>query len=240
MTQLASGRDKTKSRLTEVAAELLRAHGPAGVTTRGVAEAAGVQAPTIYRLFGDKDGLLEAVAEHVLATFVSAKAATVEAAKVDDTDPLEDLRAGWDAQIEFGTANPMLFGFLNDPARGMHSPAVASGLRVLQERVHRVAIAGMLRVSEQRAVDLIRAAGTGTVTTILSTPDEHRDPSLANAMLQAVLAQMLTDRPAPLDNDAMTTTVAFRAVAPTLEGLTDAERQLLTQWLDRAISSVAE
>ncbi|WP_338419811.1 TetR family transcriptional regulator [Streptomyces klenkii] len=36
------------------------------MTTRAVAAAAGVQAPAIYRLFGDKDGLLEAVAEQRL------------------------------------------------------------------------------------------------------------------------------------------------------------------------------
>ena len=51
----------------EVAARLLREQGAAAVTTRAVAMAAGVQAPTIYRLFGDKDGLLDAVAEYVLA-----------------------------------------------------------------------------------------------------------------------------------------------------------------------------
>ncbi|WP_328341958.1 helix-turn-helix domain-containing protein [Micromonospora sp. NBC_00421] len=37
--------------------------GARAVTTRGVAERARVRAPTIYRLFGDKDGLVEAVAE---------------------------------------------------------------------------------------------------------------------------------------------------------------------------------
>jgi AcrR family transcriptional regulator len=33
--------------------------------------AAGVQPPAIYRFFGDKDGLLEAVAEHGYATFIA-------------------------------------------------------------------------------------------------------------------------------------------------------------------------
>ena len=58
---------------------LLRDEGPGAVTTRGVAQAAGVQAPAIYRLFGDKDGLLEAVAESVMSSFVAAKASVVEA-----------------------------------------------------------------------------------------------------------------------------------------------------------------
>jgi len=48
-----NGRGETRSTLVRVAARLLRERGAAAVTTRAVAEAAGVQAPTIYRLFGD-------------------------------------------------------------------------------------------------------------------------------------------------------------------------------------------
>jgi len=43
------------------------------VTTRSVALAAGVQAPTIYRLFGDKSGLLDAVVEHGFASYMARK-----------------------------------------------------------------------------------------------------------------------------------------------------------------------
>ena len=35
----------------------------------------------------------------------------------------------------------------------------------------------------------------------------------------------------------MATAVAFRAVAPRLDMLSDAERLLLTEWLDRAITA---
>ena len=54
-------------------AALLAKGGRDALTTRAVVARARVQAPTIYRLFGDKDGLLEAVAEHVLMEFVSHK-----------------------------------------------------------------------------------------------------------------------------------------------------------------------
>lgn len=241
MTQTAHGTD-TRTRIVDVASRLLREEGPAAVTTRGVAEGAGVQAPTIYRLFGDKDGLLEAVAEHVMATFVSSKAAVVEAAAAHGVDPFDDLRAGWDAQIDFGLANPTLFAFLSDPARGLRSPAAQRGLGVLQERVRRVAATGRLRVSEQRAVDVVRAAGVGTITTLLATPVEHRDHGLADAMYEAVLGQVLTDPPADAGaaahDDVRARAVAFRAVAPGLAALSDAERHLMTEWLDRAIGSL--
>jgi hypothetical protein len=54
-------------------------------------------------------------------------------------------------------------------------------------------------------------------------------------MLEAVLRQILTDAPAQPDNDATATTVAFRTLVPRLGALSDAERKLLAEWLDRTI-----
>lgn len=225
-----------RERIVEIAAGLLRDHGAAAVTTRGVAEAAGVQAPAIYRLFGDKSGLLDAIAEHVMAAHVSAKAATVQAASAADVDPLEDLRAGWSSQIDFGLANPALFRLLSDADRVLPSPAAQAGRQVLESRVHRVALTGRLRVPEERAVDLIHAAGIGTVQTLLAKPAEQRDPGLAASMYDAVLRHILTETPDAAERAGegpMPAVVSLRAVAPELDALTDAEKQLLTEWLDR-------
>jgi AcrR family transcriptional regulator len=240
MTEAIGGVTDTRTRIVDVAARLLREHGPSAVTTRRVAEAAGVQAPAIYRLFGDKDGLLEAVAEHVMSGYVTSKAAVVQAAQAGDVDPLDDLRTGWDTQISFGLANPSLFRLLSDPDRVRGSAAARAGRAILQGRIRRVAAAGRLRVSEQRAADLVQAAGIGTIQTLLATPADDRDPDLAEAMLEAVLAQILTEpdeAPERADRTALTATVAFRAVAAQLTGLTTAERQLIVEWLDRAIAA---
>ncbi|SDY99254.1 TetR/AcrR family transcriptional regulator [Herbiconiux ginsengi] len=237
MSETISGRVDTRAKIVEVAARLLQEQGTAAVTTRSVAHGAGVQAPTIYRLFGDKNGLLEAVAEHVMAGLVAVKAAVVEAASVDGVDPLVDLRAGWQSQLEFGVANPDLFRLLSDPDRAQSSSAVRSGRRVLEARVHRVAETGRLRVSEERAVGLIQAAGTGAVLMLLATPAEQRDLGLADELYEAVLGQILTDAPEQGDGGAIATVIAFRAIAPRLDALNDAERQLLVDWLDRAIGS---
>ena len=231
-------RSTTQSKIIDAAARLLREHGPAAVTTRRVAEQAGVQPPAIYRLFGDKDGLLEAVAEHVMASFASSKAAIVEAASADNVDPLDDLRAGWQSQIEFGVANPALFRLLSDPTRVARSPGAQSGKRVLEARVHRVAAAGRLRVSEPRAVGMIQAAGIGVIQTLLATPPEHHDPDLAEAMYDAVLAQILTDAPDLPEGGPMATAVTFRAIAPGLTMLSNAERELLDDWLARVVSAL--
>ena len=237
MIEAETGRADTRSKIVNVAAGLLREGGPTAVTTRAVAEAAGVQAPAIYRLFGDKDGLLEAVAEHVMTSFVAAKAAEVQAAESGDVDALSDLRQGWDRQIEFGVDNPTLFRLLSDPDRVRTSAAARAGRGVLAARIRRLAATGRMRVSEQRAVDLIQAAGIGTIQTLLATPKAHRDPALADAMYEAMLTQILTD-PEPTHNrPELTAMVAFRAVAPEINALTPAERQLVLEWLDRAITA---
>jgi AcrR family transcriptional regulator len=236
--ETAATRGDTRAKIVDVAARLLREQGPSAVTTRGVAEEAGVQAPAIYRLFGDKDGLLEAVAEHVMATYVSAKAAGVATAAADDVDPLADLRSGWEAQIAFGLANPSVFRLLSDPDRVMHSPAARSGRHVLETRVHRVALTGRLRFGEPRCVDLMQAAAVGTIQALLSTPPDSRDPALPDAMYEAVLGQVLTDAPERPDGGRAATAVAFRAVVPSLDTLSEAERLLMAEWLDRAIEAL--
>ncbi|PPF78310.1 TetR family transcriptional regulator [Subtercola sp. Z020] len=232
--------DDTRARIVDVATSLLREHGAAAVSTRRVAHGAGVQAPTIYRLFGDKDGLLDAVAEQVLATYVTEKASVIEAAAAADVDPLDDLRTGWRTQIDFGVGNPALFALLSAPERARTSPSARAALEVLQARVRRMAAAGLLRVSEPRAVDMIRAAGSGAVLTLLTSAPDARDPALADAMLDSVLAQILVAPPAGAAvsaGGALPAAVALRAQAPDLGALTDAERRLLADWLDRVIAA---
>ena len=225
----------TRTRIVEVAARFLREQGPGAVTTRGVAQAAGVQAPAIYRLFGDKDGLLEAVAEHVMASFVADKASAVAAAAAADVDPVEELGDGWRRQVEFGLENPALFALLSDSRRVAGSPAARLGKDVLAARVRRVAAAGRLAVPEARAVGLIESAGVGVVTTILATPPIERDPGLADAVFEGVLAQILTDAPAAARSGPLAAAVAFRAVVPEVNQLSEPERRLLGEWLDRII-----
>ena len=205
-------RTEAREKIVETAARLLREQGAAAVTVRAVAQAAGLQAPALYRFFEDKDALLDAVAEHVFTSYVAGKSDTAGTG-----DPVADLRAGWDAHIGFGLANPAVFGLLVGPGRV--SPAAEAGLAVLRGRIHRVAAAGRLRVPEPRAAELVHAAGTGTLLALLAAPPESRDPGLADAMWEAVAHRILTDAPEP---DAV-------PAAP----LTDAERALLAEWLAR-------
>ncbi|RIX30253.1 TetR/AcrR family transcriptional regulator [Amnibacterium setariae] len=228
-------RDALRERITREAGALLAHGGPGAVTTRGVAEAAGVQAPTIYRLFGDKDGLLEAVAEHTMAAQVEAKARYAETTASKGVEPVEDVREAWAAQIEFGLENPALFRLLSDPERVRHSAAARAGREVLDARIHRIAAAGRLRVDEERAADLMQAAGIGVIQNLLAHEEGDRDRGLSEAMLDAVLAQILHGGEPAADDPTVAAAVALRAAAPELPGLTAPERQLLAEWLDRVV-----
>src|ERR1700744_1943264 len=127
-----SGRDRTRARIVEVAAELLATGGRDSVSTRAVALAAGTQAPAIYRLFGDKDGLLEAVAEYGFASYLARKPPVAPTA-----DPVAGLKAGWDLHIDFGLENPALFSLMYDDAaaRGRPSPAAHASYNLLRQGV---------------------------------------------------------------------------------------------------------
>src|SRR5918993_4192917 len=101
---MLADRNSTRDRIVTAAAALLTEGGREAVSTRAVSAAAGVQAPTIYRLFGDKQGLLDEVASQGFRRYLADKAS------LEPTDdPVQDLRDGWDAHVEMGLAQPALY-----------------------------------------------------------------------------------------------------------------------------------
>lgn len=228
----AGARELTRQRVVEAAAELLAREGRDAVTTRAVAAAAGVQAPAIYRLFGDKNGLLEAVAEHGYATFLAAK-------HVDRNlqDPVEDLRAGWDLAVEFGLANPELYALMyGEPKRGTTSAAFHAGMQILLGRIRRLAAGGWLRVDEKLAAALIHATARGAVLTWLSLPEDQRDPALLTAMRESMVAAVTHEQPAVQEASPAGAARTLRALLPEQTTLSGAEQHLLSEWLDRLAS----
>src|SRR5580698_8952994 len=147
--------ERHRGRIIEAAFKLLTEQGRDAVSTRSVSAAAGVQAPVIYRLFGDKNGLLDAVAAHGFSAHLAQKK-TLE----PSDDPVEDLRAGWDLNISFVLANPALYALIyGDPRPGAPMAAAQDGQQILRDSVHRVAEAGRLRISEDLAAQMVHAAG---------------------------------------------------------------------------------
>ncbi len=217
------------ARILAAAAALIASGGRDAATTRAVAAAAGVQAPTIYRLFGDKRGLLDAVAEHGLAAYVGEKAM-----RAPDADPVRELREGWDTHIAFGLTHPGLFSIMaGDPFPRPLSPATAAGLNVLRRRIRAIALAGRLRVSEARAVSLLHSVATGAVLTMLGQREDQRDPGLSHAAREAVIAAIVSDAVAPAESEPNEAASTLRASLDRTDVLTDGERRLLEELLDR-------
>ncbi|MFE3172390.1 TetR/AcrR family transcriptional regulator [Amycolatopsis sp. NPDC059090] len=218
--------DDARARIIAAALDLLSTGGPDAVSTRAVSSAAGVQPPTIYRLFGDKDGLLDAITVQGYADYLEAKTAQPPA-----DDPLEDLRRGWDQHLEFGLANPALYRLMT--TRPGPSPALEKSLEILSARVSRIASAGRLRVPETLAAALIHAAGSGATLSLIGTPPESRDLTISIAAREAVIAAISTDRPVSRAPGPAAAATALRAVLPQVSVLSEAEKALMGEWLGR-------
>jgi AcrR family transcriptional regulator len=226
-----AGRAQTRQRIIEAAADLLAREGRDAVTTRAVAVASHLQPPAIYRLFGDKDGLLEAVAEHGFVTFLAAKHVDP-----DPQDPIEDLRAGWDLAVEFGLANPALYTLMySEPTRST-SAAFKAGMEILMGRIRRLAVGGWLRVDEELAAQIIHATARGAVLTWLSLSEDRRDPALLTVLRESMVTAVTNQEPAVQDTGPAGAARALHAALPEQTILSGAEQQLLREWLDRIAS----
>ena len=239
-------RPDARARILRAAVELLATGGRDAVTTRAVSAAAGVQPPTIYRQFGDMQGLLDAAARETVAVHIRE-----QATRALTNDPVEDLRRGWDLYVAFGLAHPDAFALLRSaPSVAASVSAIHEGVAVLQGLVARIAEAGRLRVDVPHATALLYAAGTGVTSTLAATPPEERDPRLSETMRETILTAITVPAPAEAPNGGHERTsaaervavhaVALRALLPEARGvLSAAERQLLSDWLERLAASAA-
>jgi AcrR family transcriptional regulator len=227
-------RDATREKIVRAAAHLLSTDGRDAVTTRSVSAAAGVQAPTIYRLFGDMQGLLDAVTAAGFADYLARKVA-----QTPSDDPVEDLRAGWDLHVAFGLENPAFYVLMyGRPDPASRPTAAAEAHEILLGLVRRIAAAGQLTVSVDRAAEMVHAAGMGVVMTLLAVEPEDRDPALSSQMREAVLsaitapADSVTAPPATpeLTRRALALQMALDDAYP---GMTTGERALFDELLDR-------
>ena len=217
----------TRDRILSATAALLAEGGRDAVSTRAISSAAGVQAPTIYRTFGDLRGLLDSVAA---AGFASAQA---EFDAVDaPADPVDALRAAWDHHVAFGLAEPHLYALMFTGRPGEESEAARLARGVLAAHVRAVAEAGRLTVEVEHAARLLQSAALGCTLTLASAPDDE----LSARSREAVLAAITTAEAGPTDPAARAFAahaVALRTALPGVDGLTTAESALLDEWLLR-------
>ncbi|WP_434445064.1 TetR/AcrR family transcriptional regulator [Lentzea sp. E54] len=170
--------EQVRDRVLAAAAEL-------GVTAsiRDVCAAAGVTPPTVYHHFGDKKGLLDAVVAVGFERYLAEKRD-----RLPSVDPVEDLRRGWDAHVEFGLRNPALYGLMYGGARTTEHAASAEGERILRGIVARIDEAGLLTMPVDDAVQSIHAATVGTTILLISRPGLD---GLSERTREAVLGSIL-------------------------------------------------
>lgn len=225
----AAADDELRERIVSAAAELLASGGRPAVTTRAVAGRVGVSPPTIYRLFGEKNGLLSAVAEYGYARFIAAK----NPLRPTD-DPVADLRSAWSLTVDFGLGHPELFLLIyGEPHSDAMAAAVRGGNQRMRARIQRVAAAGRLRVDESLAAAIMAATARGAVLAWLDQPAGDRDPAFIPAMREAMIAAITTQTPTLPEPGLPAAARALKANLPGQAALSPAEEHLLTDWLDR-------
>ncbi|TDC08773.1 TetR/AcrR family transcriptional regulator [Nonomuraea longispora] len=233
--------------ILDAAADLLAREGRDAVSTRAVCKAAGVQAPILYRLFGDKQGLLDAVASRGLAAYIAEKRRITPSG-----DPVEDLRRGWDLHVGFGLAEPALYALIyGSPRPGAEPEGAKQAAEILAGLVHRVALAGRLRVPEERAARVVHAAGRGTTLSLIAMPEAERDMEAARIVREAVIHSITEPAPSAdpssgpsnghvrTGSDVVAGAITLKASLGDLEVLTPSESRLLADWLDRIIEGQA-
>ncbi|MFI5957757.1 TetR/AcrR family transcriptional regulator [Cryptosporangium sp. NPDC051539] len=224
-------RTRTRRRIVAIAAELLEQNGLQSVSTRSVAAAAGVRAASLYGLFGDMDGLLDAVAVQAFDLYLAEKQ---ELAPTDD--PVDDVRRGWDMHVDFGLRHPALYVLMFGTGRpGRRPPAANRAHHQLVSFFDRVAAAGRLRVPSATAASLSVAAGTGITLALIAAPAEERDLELSVKMRESVVASVIIDALPGTDPGLASLAVALDASLGAAVGedlpLRPTETALMRDWL---------
>ena len=228
---------QTRDRLLLAAAELMHESGDASVSTRAVCERAGVEAPTLYHYFGNKQGLIDAVIQHGFNQYIDP-----EAGQDNSLDPIDAIRRGWDRHVRFGLDNPRFYALLyGNVERGRPCAITSPALARLTELLTRAAAAGLLRVAPAEAAPRILAANVGVTLGLIAQPEDATDLELSDHVREAALAGIMAQNQVVGDtSSAHVPAAAALALSATLDSaavLTAGERALLHELLDRIASS---
>jgi AcrR family transcriptional regulator len=226
----------TRTRILEVAAELVAESENGDVSTRAVCEAAQVGAPALYRHFGDKEGLLAAVVDYGFDKYLATKRQ-----RTPGTDPIEDLRNGWDTHVDFALRNPNLYRLMNSPAMRTPPAAALESHQILTRDLERAAAQGKLRVSPELAAQIVMSANVGVALMLVARPSTFTDKSTSQRVRDAVHASIFTPdvsasrtaEEAHVPSTAARLSTLLRQSPGGPAALSAAEAALLAEWLDR-------
>lgn len=211
----------TRERLIAAAADLVATLPGEDFSLRAVCNAVGVKMPTLYHFFGSKQGLIDAVVEHGFDLYLGQKASTESSG-----DPIQDIRAGWDAHVSFGLANPGFYTLMYGNVRPGYYPAAQSRpSEILRGLTARAAAHGRLVVPPDQAAAHVLVTNIGV--TLRQIILAQADPALSLAVREGAIAAITgtTDTPAR----PIAAAVEIAASRPEILGKT--QTQLLIEWL---------
>lgn len=188
--------EATRSRLLEATLALLAEHGIAGTTSRGIANAAGVNLQAITYHFGSKDELVAHALVHAVRRWLEPARQALDAVTVDPVMGL--ISAVLALQSALSQAAEHVPAYVE---------ALAASGRDQVVREHVVALLGELRqalatsigelkdagqvadwVEPQAMAALVVAAGDGFVLHSLLEPEEYRPEEVLGQVIQLLLA----------------------------------------------------
>lgn len=179
--------------------------------------------PTLYHFFGSKQGLIDAVIDHGFDLYLGEKDSMEHSG-----DPIQDIRAGWDAHVAFGLANPGFYTLMYGKIRPGYSPEAQSRpSEILRSLTAEAAQQGRLVVPSEQAAAHILAANIGV--TLRQIILAEADPALTRAVREATISS-ITGTGAGRD-DPLARVIEQAVARPDVLG--SAETHLLVEWLRR-------
>ncbi|MFV2119758.1 TetR/AcrR family transcriptional regulator [Streptomyces sp. Act-28] len=200
-----------RERILRATAELLATKDALAISTRAICERAGVGMPEIYRRFGDKQGLLTAVADLGFERFLANKRRNPHT-----DDPVVDLRAAWDSHVAFALDNPHLYRLMFTPTGDAKPQGIREARALVQSAVERCRDAGRLRTTPELAGRSILSANVGVCLMALCFPESFGEPDLSRSVRDAVIGAVTGDERE--DTRIGTATVLAQALIGTLTG----------------------
>ncbi|MGP5623400.1 TetR/AcrR family transcriptional regulator [Candidatus Corynebacterium faecigallinarum] len=218
----------TREKLIAAAADMIARSPGEDFSLRAVCDTVGVKLPTAYHFFGSKQGLADAVVEHGFDMYIAEKQAMEWTG-----DPIQDIRTGWDAHVDFGLANPGFYALMYGKVQPGHAPAAQSRpAEILLELTMTAAEQGRLAVPPEQASAHILATNIGV--TLRQIIQRTADPGLSAAVRDGVISA-ITGTVGQDENQAVATVAEKAAAHPDLLGT--AETRLLLEWLKRMKNS---
>lgn len=227
MPPAASSRDA----LLDAAEELLASAPTEPLSVRAVCARAGVQFPTLYHFFVNKQGLIDAVADRGFASLASQ----IEHSTA--SDPPSILSDIWNAHIHAALATPARYALMyGSMTVGSVAPGAQHVERAAASRLTSIAVDGALTTTAPAAAWRLSTAAIGASLAIVADPTMH--PTWTDAARSGIVDSLLHANSTPTPNTTLRARAAALHAALTDTAaldlpLGDEEAALLARWLRR-------